>query len=72
MRDVKVHEKAAAFLMKIYKSLNKEVMEEKIAEVKMDLLAVCMGNIRKGQQSLTEPSSSLMRSDNEAEYAYSL
>lgn len=48
--------------MKIYKSLNKDIMEEKIAEVKMDLLAVCMGNIRKGQQELTE-SSSLMRSE---------
>ena len=72
VRDTKVHEKATVFLMKIYKSLNKEVMEKKIAEVKMDLLAVCMGNIRKGQQSLTESSSSLMRSANELEYTYSL
>lgn len=34
--------------MKIYKSLTKELMEEKIGEIKKDLLAVCMGNIRKG------------------------
>lgn len=34
--------------MKIYKSMNKELMEEKISEVKMDLLSVCMTNIRNG------------------------
>ena len=62
MRDTKVQEKAATFLMKIYKSLNKDLKEEKIGEVKMDLLAVCMGNIRKGHQELSE-SSGLMRSD---------
>lgn len=42
--------------MKIYKSLNKDVMETKIAEIKMDLLAVCMGNIRKGKEELQEGS----------------
>ena len=58
-----MHEKASTFLMKIYKSMNKEMMDEKIAEVKMDLLSVCMGNIRKGQQELTESGSSLIRSE---------
>ena len=49
VRDDKVHERASAFLMKIYKSLNKDLIEEKIAEIKMDLLSVCMTNVRKGQ-----------------------
>jgi hypothetical protein len=47
--------------MKIYKSLNKELMDEKIVEIKMDLLSVCMNNIRKGQQELNE--SGLLRSE---------
>ena len=61
VRDDKVHERASAFLMKIYKSLNKDLIEEKIAEIKMDLLSVCMTNVRKGQQELNE--SSLIRSN---------
>ena len=61
VRDSKVQEKAAAFLLKIYKSCNKELMEEKIVEIKMDLLSVSMGNIRKGKDELQE-SSGLLRS----------
>ena len=40
-------------------------MDEKIAEIKMDLLSVCISNIRKGQQELNE--SGLLRS--EADYS---
>lgn len=54
--------------MKIYKSLNKELMEQKIAEIKQDLLSICMGNVRKGQQELSDTEASqLMRQ--EAEYS---
>ena len=54
-------EKASTFLMKIYKSLNKDIMEAKIGEIKMDLLGVCMGNIRKGKDELQEDTAGLLR-----------
>ena len=52
VRDTKVQEKASAFLIKIYKSMNKDLIEDKIVEIKMDLLAVSMENIRKGKDEL--------------------
>lgn len=61
VRDTKVHEKAAAFLLKIYKSLNKDLFEEGIFDIKMDLLAVSMENIRKGKDELHD-TSGLLRS----------
>ena len=43
-------------MLKIYKSMNKELIEDKIVEIKMDLLAVSMENIRKGKDELQDAS----------------
>ena len=40
-------------------------MAEKIVEIKMDLLAVCMNNIRKGRDELKETSGLLQQTEND-------
>ena len=42
VRDANVHKKAFDFLHKLYKRVNSEVLQERLLEMKLDLLKICM------------------------------
>jgi hypothetical protein len=53
-RNEKVYKKAAEFLHKLYKKMSPQVVQERLKEIKEDLLQMCMGQIRNGVKDIQQ------------------